>query len=72
MPLRGLSDGANYVPDPRFRRSTGPMRCHPMRATVGAQDMSHNTGCSAFRVMSSVPYSLRALELAAVVMLRVR
>ena len=67
-----MSDRVNYVPDPRFRRSTGPMRCHPERVTVGAQDVSPNTGFSAFRVMSSVPYSLRALELATIVMLRVR
>lgn len=25
---RGLSDGANYVPDPRFGRSIGPMGGH--------------------------------------------
>ncbi|KGO75039.1 hypothetical protein PITC_047220 [Penicillium italicum] len=40
--------------------------------TVGAQDMSSNTGCSAFRVMSSAPCRLRDLELASVVILRAR
>lgn len=38
--------------------------------TVGAQNMSPNTGYSAFRVMSSAPCSLRNLEFASVVMLR--
>lgn len=37
---------------------------------VGAQNMSPNTGCSAFRVMSSAPCNLRYLEFASVVMLR--
>ncbi|KGO39440.1 hypothetical protein PEX1_005400 [Penicillium expansum] len=40
--------------------------------TVGAQDMSPNTGCSGFRVMSSASCSLRDLEFASVVILRAR
>ncbi|EKV09104.1 hypothetical protein PDIG_56590 [Penicillium digitatum PHI26] len=40
--------------------------------TVGARDLSPNTGCSTFRVMSSAPCSLRDLELASVVILRAR
>lgn len=38
--------------------------------TVGSQKMSPDTGCGAFRVMSSAPCSLRDLEDASVVMLR--
>jgi hypothetical protein len=40
------------------------------RVNVGAQNMSPNTGCSAFRVMSNAPCNLRYLEFASVVMLR--
>lgn len=37
---------------------------------VGAQNMSPNTGCNAFRVMSSAPCDVQYFEFASVVMLR--
>ncbi|CDM34683.1 unnamed protein product [Penicillium roqueforti FM164] len=68
---RGFSDGANHVPDQRFNRSIALWGAIGRGVPVGAQNIRPNTGCSAFRVMSSASCSLRDLEFASVVMLRV-